>query len=45
MIMLADTKIPEPEKTDKQVLEWNRTQLVGKNNSVPGTGILLLGKL
>ena len=34
MIMLADTKIPEPEKTDKQVLEWNRAQLVGKNISV-----------
>ena len=34
MIMLADTKIPEPEKKDKQVLEWNRIQLVGKNNSV-----------
>ena len=32
--MLADTKIPEPEKKDKQVLEWNRIQLVGKNNSV-----------
>ena len=32
-ILLTDTKIPEPEKTDKQVLEWNRNQFVGKNNS------------
>jgi hypothetical protein len=31
--MLTDTKIPEPEKTDEQVLEWNKSQLVGKNNS------------
>jgi len=31
--MLSDTKIPEPEKTDKQVQEWNRNQLIGKNNS------------
>jgi len=34
MIMLKDTKLPEPEKSDRGVLEWNKDQLAGKNYSV-----------